>query len=193
MISTVDEFATEPVTAQRWDDLEMLFGPNGAYSGCWCMYLRQTAKEFDANVGAGNRDRFARVVTSGVEPGLLAYRDGTPIGWVAIAPRDEYPRVLRSPLHRPMRDDTDEKVWSVTCFFIARSERGSGAATALLDAAVGFARDRGADAIEAYPSKDGGSAAEMWRGSIEMFRRAGFVRFIERKPGRPVLRWEAGA
>jgi hypothetical protein len=26
-----------PVTADRWPDLEALFGPKGRYAGCWCM------------------------------------------------------------------------------------------------------------------------------------------------------------
>ncbi len=28
----------QPVTAERWQDLEALFGESGAYGGCWCMY-----------------------------------------------------------------------------------------------------------------------------------------------------------
>lgn len=180
------DLVIEPVNANRWDDLAELFGPSGAYSGCWCMYLRETSQEFEANVGAGNRDRFAKVVASDAEPGLLAYRDGEPVGWVAVAPREEYPRVLRSPLHRPAGDAPP--AWAITCFFIAKSGRGAGVATRLLDSAVQFAKKRGASYVEGYPSKDGGTAAEMWRGSTAMFERAGFEPVVERKPGRPVMR-----
>lgn len=178
-----------PVTPQRWDDLETLFGPSGAYSGCWCMYLRESAREFDENVGVGNRARFAEVVGSGREPGLLAYEDGRPVGWVAVAPREEYPRVLRSPVHKPV-DDIDG-VWSVTCFFIDRSARGQGIASALLDAAVEFARAQGARVVEAYPTDPGDArppSAEMWRGSLEQFERAGFEVALRRKPARPIVR-----
>ncbi len=55
-------------TPNRWGDLQRLFGPNGAYSGCWCMYLRESAKEFDANCtkgGAGNKARLKAIVKRG--------------------------------------------------------------------------------------------------------------------------------
>jgi hypothetical protein len=29
-----------PATAERWPDLEALFGKNGACAGCWCMWWR---------------------------------------------------------------------------------------------------------------------------------------------------------
>lgn len=38
-----------PVTPDRWDDLVSLFGPNGAYSNCWCAYFRVRAKDFTAS------------------------------------------------------------------------------------------------------------------------------------------------
>lgn len=47
-----------PVTPERWDDLVRLFGANGAYANCWCMWWRVTAAAFDEgdkNRGAGNR------------------------------------------------------------------------------------------------------------------------------------------
>jgi ribosomal protein S18 acetylase RimI-like enzyme len=181
------DLTVQPVTPDRWRDLERLFGPSGAYSGCWCMYLRVPSKQFDENGNAGNRALLRTLVRSGAEPGLLAYDGDEPVGWVSVAPRSEFTRVLRSPLHKPL--DADEAgVWSLTCFFIGKSARDEGVASSLLDAAVEFARGHGATALEAYPSKDGGSAAEMWRGSIAMFERAGFERAAERKPGRPVMR-----
>src|SRR5579859_718697 len=86
----------EPLTAERWDDLATLFGPNGANSGCWCMWWRVPAKEWTDNGNAGNRTGFEAVVRRGEPAGLLAYRDGTPVGWAALAPRPAYPRLLRS-------------------------------------------------------------------------------------------------
>src|SRR2546425_12840945 len=35
-----------PATAGRWPDLEKLFGPNGAYSNCWCMWWRLRHRDF---------------------------------------------------------------------------------------------------------------------------------------------------
>ena len=180
----------QPVSAGHWNDLAKLFGPSGAYSGCWCMYLRESAREFNDNAGKGNRDRFRKVVRSGCEPGLLAYRDGQPVGWVAVAPREDYPRILRSPLHKPTDDASS--VWAITCFFVAKSARGSGVASALLDAAVEFARKKGARFVEGYPiaTEETKPQAEMWRGSLEQFERAGFSCIARRKPNRPIVRLE---
>ena len=61
----MDELEVHPVTPDRWDDLELLFGPNGAYSGCWCMFLRESAKDFDANCvngGGANRSLLREIV-----------------------------------------------------------------------------------------------------------------------------------
>ena len=181
-----------PVSAERWQDLATLFGPNGAYSGCWCMFLRIPSKVFDENCaggGAANREALEALVKSGAEPGLIAYRAGEPVGWVAVAPREDYGRVLRSPIHKPI--DDAGPVFSISCFFVAKSARGEGVANALLEAAVTFARESGAKLIEAYPNDVGDErcpAAEMWRGSVTQFERAGFEVAARRKPARPILR-----
>lgn len=181
-----------PVTSDRWVDLETLFGPNGAYSGCWCMFLRQSSKAFEVNCpngGGPNRRLLRAVVDADERPGLLAYADGRPVGWVAVAPRAQYPRVLRSPVHRPIDDEPD--VWAITCFFIAKDHRGMGVADRLLRAGVEFAAQRGARIVEAYPIDNGRAqrpAADMWRGSMEQFLRAGFAIVARRRPMRPIVR-----
>jgi L-amino acid N-acyltransferase YncA len=193
----VEELTVRPVTPDRWDDLAALFGPNGAYSGCWCMYLRESAKEFEANCpggGTANRDRLRAIVEAGEVPGLLAYDpDGVPVGWVSVSPREGYPRVLRSPVHKPV--DDVEGVWSVACFFVAKEARGAGVCEALLDAAVDHATAQGAEVVEAYPVDAGDDRrpqAEMWRGSADLFLRAGFEVVARRRPARPIVRRAPG-
>src|SRR6185437_5757736 len=116
----------EELDAARWPDLCTLFGPGGANSGCWCMWWRLPAKEWSAGAGraarepeTGNRAKFERVVADGETSGLLAYRAGAPVGWVAVAPRSAYPRILRSPTIAPLVAD-EPGVWSISCFFVAR-------------------------------------------------------------------------
>ncbi len=192
----MDNLSIVSATPARWADLEALFGPNGAYSGCWCSFLRQSSKDFERNCpngGPANRQLLADIVQRGDEPGLLAYRDNVPVGWVALGPRDTYPRILRSPLHKPI-DDADD-VYAVTCFYIAAAARGAGVADALLDAAVQFARRRGAALLEAYPSDLQGrrvAAADAWRGTLAQFERAGFEVVARRKPARPIVRLRLG-
>lgn len=178
-----------PVTADRWQELGALFGPSGAFSHCWCTWWRQTGGEFARGIedrGAGNRALMQSLVEAGSEPGLLAYRDGQPVGWVSVAPRQQYGRVLRSRrIGPPAEEAADERVWSVVCFWIPRAERGKGVATALLDGAVDHARARGATTLEAYPVDASGGrqpAANLFTGTLAMFLRAGF-REVDRPRG----------
>jgi GNAT superfamily N-acetyltransferase len=62
----------------------------------------------------------------------------------------EYGRVLRSRTTKPA-DLDDPAVWAVTCFYIRRGHRGHGVASALLDAAIPFAKQHGAGVLEGYP------------------------------------------
>src|SRR5262245_21703722 len=81
----------EPATADKWADLEELFGPNGASSGCWCMYFRTTSQEYSEgcrNSGAINRRGLQARLDRDPPAGLLGYdEDDVPVGWCAVAPR----------------------------------------------------------------------------------------------------------
>ena len=111
------------------------------------------------------------IVRAGREPGLLAYDDGVPIGWISIAPREEFRALLGSPQYRPR--DQDAGVWSIVCFTIDRPERRHGVAAALLDAAVDHAFAHGATAVEAYPHV---TSVDDYMGPVSLYERAGFVR-----------------
>jgi GNAT superfamily N-acetyltransferase len=177
-----------PVTADRWDDLVELFGPRGAVAGCWCMWWRLSAKEWEQKAYEGNRRSMRKLVDAGERPGLLAYRDGVPVGWVSVAPHEQFPRIERSRVLGPV---DDEEVWSVVCFFIHRKERGSGVGAALLKAAVDAAAERGARIVEGYPVDPRGgqtSNGSAFTGVEAMFREAGFTEVERRSAGRPIMR-----
>ena len=183
------ELEIRPVTASRWDDLVALFGSErGAYSGCWCMWFRISQREFDANRNPGNRSGMRAVVADGRVPGLLAYRDDEPVGWVSLAPRDEFGRLERSRVLGPV----DEKpVWSIVCFYIHRRHRGGGVGTALLRAAIAHARERGARMLEAYPIDTSAGRIEnaaAFTGTAAMFEREGFKEVARRSDRRPIMR-----
>lgn len=176
-----------PVTPERWKDLVRLFGPRGACAGCWCMFPRLSGAEY--RIGADRRRRaLKRVVDAGDPPGLLAYVDGEPVGWIAIAPRSEYRRYERS---RTLAPVDDRPVWSVPCFFVAREGRGRGLTVALLRAACAFAASRGATVVEGYPVDPRGkpyAPAFAWHGLVATFERAGFREVARRSPSRPIMR-----
>lgn len=177
-----------PLDRARWDDLVQLFGPErGAYGRCWCLFWRVTGREFDALGGDGRRDAFHARAQEPPPPGVLAYRDGTPVGWAAVAPRGEFGRLNRSPLLKPV---DDRPVWAITCLFVDPEQRRSGLTNALIGGAVDLAAARGATAVEAYPSDlDGRRAADaaIYTGTTSMFTAAGFVE-VARRRHRPILR-----
>ena len=180
--------AFHPLTPERWPDLEALFGQRGACGGCWCMWWRLTRAEFEKKKGQANRRAFRKIVGAGEEPGILAYAGDEPIGWCAIAPRQTYPSLNRSRILKPV---DEAPVWSITCFFIARPYRRRGVSIKLIDAAVRYARTRGAKIIEGYPvapRKGSIPDAFAWTGLPAAFEKAGFREVLRRSPTRPIMR-----
>lgn len=180
--------AIHPLTPARWNDLVRLFGPRGAADGCWCMWPRLVAGEYRRRRGASNQRAFHRLVESGPPPGVLAYVDGEPAGWCAIAPRHRLARLERS---RVMAAVDDKPVWSVTCFFIGRGHRGRGLTVRLLRAAMKLAAAHGGWLVEGYPTEPRGKrppAVFIWTGLRATFERAGFREVARRSPTRPVMR-----
>jgi len=183
-----DRFEIHPVTPDRWDDLLRLFGPNGAYSNCWCTWWVLSSREWEDAGTDGRREALEGLVAEGAVPGLLAYDGGSPVGWVAVGPRHRYARLMspRSPTFKPLDDAPS---WVINCFFIHKQRRGEGIATTLLDAAVRFALDQGATRIEAHPRDTSIrrlTNSDLFVGTLEMFLAAGFTE-LERRKGRPVV------
>ena len=179
-----------PLTPDRWDDLAALFGPRGATGGCWCMYWRLPRSQYDAMKGEGNRVAFEAIVAEAERPpGLLAYLDDTPVGWCAVAPREEYPALERS---RVLTRVDDAPVWSITCFFVAKRARRQGVTRALIEAAVEFAGEHGARIVEGYPIEPRSAEAPpvfAWTGLVSAFERCGFVEVARRSETRPIVRY----
>ena len=181
-----------PLDAHRWRDLEKLFNGAGGSQvrGCWCMCYRRSGR---SNKPAGmtysefNKCSLKAVVDGGVVPGLIGYRDGVPVAWVSLGPREHYAKLARSSVMKPV----DEKpVWSIICFYTAKEARGQHLAEVMLKAAIEYARSRGARLVEAYPVDRRGRIADdsMWFGAKSMYDRAGFIEVARRKPTRPLVR-----
>jgi GNAT superfamily N-acetyltransferase len=178
-----------PLTPDRWKDLEQLFGPNGANSGCWCMWWRVTSAEFSAESGRRLHDKLEAITATGPPPGLLAYEGERPVGWISLGPRTDFGRLQRS---RKLAPVDDRPAWGVVCLYIGRHERGKGVATALVEGAVEYARQNGVEVLEGYPIDTGTErvqSASIFTGTIGMFARAGFAE-AERREGRPIMRLE---
>ncbi len=178
------------LTKETWPALEKLFGPNGAEGGCWCMFSRLPGGEWKSNLYEPHKNSLRALARSAEPVGLLAFDGDNPVGWVAVAPRAGYRRLERSQIAKPAEPDEDlSGVWSVTCFFIHRTARRSGVAALLLDEAVRFAFDRGAQIVEGYPVDTGGArrdSGELYHGTLSTFLGAGF-QVVERRGVRRAL------
>jgi len=182
-------FRFEPVTDELWKDLEELFGERGACGGCWCMAWRKPRREFDRGKGKANRASLRALVKSGPPPGILAYHDGQPVGWCAVAPRNQYVALARSRVLRPL---DGVPVWSVSCLFVAKGYRRQGASVALLKAAIDFVKSQGGSVIEGYPvlPKTARVADTFaWTGVLGAFLKAGFREMPRWSENRPIVRY----
>jgi GNAT superfamily N-acetyltransferase len=182
-----------PATPARWPDVETIFGAKGCSvaRGCWCMFYRRSGSwQFGASRAKANRAELKALVDAGKSPGLIAYRGKVPVGWVSLAPRDEFAKLKRSPVMKPV---DDKPVWSIVCFVVPSEHRGQGVARALLQGAISYARKHGATLIEAYPvdKADRSKDDAMWFGAKSMYDHAGFEEVARRKPARPIVRLEA--
>ena len=174
----------------RWADFELLFGPRGACAGCWCMYWRLPRKEFTSGQGEKNLVAQKQSILSGKVPGLLAFVDGIPAGWVAVEPRENYQVLNNSRILKPV----DEKpVWSIPCFFIGKNYRNQGLSVTLLLAAVDHVANHGGEIVEGYPvePRQGGKLPPVfiYTGLFSAFKKAGFVEVARRSETRPIMRF----
>jgi GNAT superfamily N-acetyltransferase len=183
-------FEARPLTPARWGDLEDLFAlPGGSIvRGCWCMYYRRSGKTAaEAAAGKTNKQQLCDLVDSGVVPGLVGYLDGAPAGWISLGPREDYAKLRRSPVMKPV---DDEQVWSIVCTYVAKEYRGQGLQHRLLAAAVDYARGQGVRLLEAYPvdKRERSHDDFMFFGSRSLYAKAGFEEVARRSPTRVVMR-----
>jgi GNAT superfamily N-acetyltransferase len=182
-----------PANEASWDDLQTVFGTRGQASRCQCQRYKLRPRESFASFPVEERaDRLRRQTEcahrkSATTSGLVAYLDGEPVGWCAVEPRTAYPGLLRShrvPWAGREEDKTDDSVWAVTCFVTRVGYRKRGVSRALARAAVDFARERGARALEGYPiTTKNVILEELHVGTEGVFAAAGFT-----EVSRPTLR-----
>lgn len=182
----------KPLTPALWPDFEELFGPRGAYGGCWCMYWRITRKEFETCQGEKNRRAFKKIVNSGGIAGLLGYIDKQAVGWCSLAPREQFASLERS---RVLKRIDEKQVWSIACFFIRKGWRNQGLMLAMIRGAIDYVGQMGGDIIEAYPSvitNPNAHPATLYMGVPDIYRQAGFREVARPSRSKLFMRYEVG-
>jgi len=197
-VTAPESLSVLPANHATCDDLRTLFGSRGAAAQCQCQRYKLGPGEAFRSFPVEERVRRLHEQTGCGRPasqttsGLVAYLERVPVGWCAVEPRPEYEgllRVFRVPWDGRDEDKTDDGVWAVTCLFIRAGFRKRGVSRALAGAAVAFARERGARAIEAYPIVTRNVIAEeLHVGTPSVFADAGLVEVSRPTARRLVMR-----
>jgi GNAT superfamily N-acetyltransferase len=177
-----------PATAERWIDLEALFGQHGAYADCWCMFWRLSRSDFKRMKGAGTQAALREMTLKNEVPGLLAYDHDQPVGWCSVGPRQHFLALENS---RILKRLDDLPVWSIVCFFVAKNHRRHGLTGELIKAAVDYARKRGATIVESYPIEVASGSypdAFAYTGFSSTFISTGFKAVARRSERRAIYR-----
>jgi GNAT superfamily N-acetyltransferase len=205
---TAEQLTIVPANQASWADLQAIFGTSGYPGRCNCQHYKSEA--FIWSMSDAECRRRLREQTNCDDPsapsttGLVAYlppagHDSAgrePVGWVAVEPRTEYPRLskVRTVWSGRQEDKTDDSVWAVTCFTTRRGYRKRGITYALAAATIDYARKNGARALEAYPMITQPGKEITWTdlhvGSRQVFADAGFTEVHRPSPRRVVMRIE---
>lgn len=200
---TPEQVRIVPANEARWEDLAAIFGTTGYPGRCQCQHFKLPGPLW-SNSTQEQRTTMLQAQAACGEPdapgtsGLVAYVDGDPAGWVAVEPRIAYPklRTTRIPWRDRDEDKDDEGVWAVTCFLVRKGFQGRGLMYLLAKATVGFARERGARALEGYPMiiQPGNEITwgELYVGARQVFAEAGFTEVSHPTLRRVVMRVEFG-
>ena len=197
------ELTIVPANEASCEDLQTVYGARGSAATCQCQRFKLQPRESFGSFPTEERAFRLRQQTncgdpkSGETSGIVAYSGGEPVGWCAVEPRSNYPgllRVFRVPWEGRTEDKTDDSVWALTCIFTRAGFRGRRISYALVRAAVDFARDRGARALEGYPMVTEPGQQVIWgeihMGTHRVFADAGFVEVSHPTLRRVVMRIE---
>src|SRR5215207_1426541 len=184
-----------PAADAPMDDVEAVFGTKGDPAHCWCQWYKIPGSDWRAIGDEALHDRLAaQFAAPGAGPGLLAYDGDTPVGWCAIEPRANLPRLKQSRLiagSTPNPDFDEPGIWSLSCFVVPRAYRRRGVGKALTEAAVEFARANGARIVEGYAIdhhvREKTPAADLFHGTVSMFENAGFEEVARPKDDRAIM------
>jgi GNAT superfamily N-acetyltransferase len=195
----VPEFTWRPANEAATTDVLAVFDGGGARR-CRCQGLKvegwiwrdSTQEQRDAalleQTACG---------TDGPTSGLIGYVDGEPAGWVAVEPRENYPRIWARKQPWMRMDPEREGVWSVTCFVVRKGFRRQGLMYELAAATVDYGRQVGARVLEGYPTEPADGKTVIWDeasvGLLQVFLDAGYEVAASPTLRRRVVRIELGS
>ena len=143
-------FSVKPLDETTWPHFARLVERhNGVWGGCWCMAFH--AKGVG---GTQNRSEKESRVKEGRAHAALVYDGTTCVGWCQFGPTEELPRIKAQRAYREGLTALPD--WRITCFFVDKSYRGKGVASAALEGALKEIARLGEERWRAIP--------KMWKG-----------------------------
>ncbi len=201
MSKVVKQLRIVPANEASCEDLQAVFGERGAAAYCHCQRYKLRPKEAFKKFRVEERAHRLRMQTECGDPGsdttsgLVAYLEAEPVGWCNVEPRANYEGLRRNnrvPWEGRDEDKADASIWAVTCVFVRAGFRGRRLSYELVRAAVDFARERGARALEGYPMLTEPGQKIIWDeihvGTRRMFETAGLEEVNRPTKRRVVMR-----
>ena len=170
-------FSVKPLDQTTWPQFAQLVERhNGVWGGCWCMSFHAEGVGRTRTPAQNRSDKEARVC-EGRAHAVLVYDGKTCVGWCQFGPTDELPRIKHQRAYREGLKALPD--WRITCFFVDKSYRGQGVASAALVGALKEIARLGGGTVESYPENVAGrstSSSFLHNGTLAMFERQGFKR-----------------
>ena len=130
------------------------------------MHWRMTKDELKQNNSACRKEFIKQRVWSNTPIGILGYSENEAVAWCSIAPRETHQRLGG--------DEELKNVWSITCFYVKNKYRRKGLMKFLIKGAENYAKENGAEYIEAYPIEKDSPNGYGFMGFIKTFEEMGF-------------------
>ncbi len=174
------DFTWRPANEAMPEDVQAVFDTGGA-GRCRCQALKVPGWIWRDTTQEQREGALLEQTGCGtVRPtsGLVGYVDGEPAGWVAVEPRENYPRIWSRKAPWMRMDPELAGVWSVTCFVVRKGFRKQGLMYELAAATVAYGRQVGAGVLEGYPTEPPPGKTVIWDeasvGLLDVFLDAGY-------------------
>lgn len=187
-----------PANQASWDDIEAVIGKAMCWdTRCFCQRYKLSTPDWRRCSDEDRAEMLRQQTHCGLPEstetrGLVAYLGGEAVGWCAVEPRTEFPRLTQIPWKERHEDKDDPDVWAITCLGTRVGYRKRGLMYVLVGAAVEYARAHGASALEGYPMMTHPGKEITWGelhvGARSAFSAAGFRQVTHPTKRRYVMR-----
>ncbi len=167
----------KPLDPDTWPAFARLVEAHlGVWGGCWCMGFHAKGPGWGVSADL-NRAEKETLVHQGRAQAALVFDGDDCVGWCQFGPPVELPRIKNAAAYCAAAPAPAD--WRITCFFVHKSHRGQGVATAALAGAITEIARLGGGLVEGFPEDTAGrkvASSFLFNGALATFEAAGFIR-----------------